>query len=383
MLAGAAMAVVSAFWVVRTENYEFLNMDDPTYVFGNPHVTAGFTVDGLKWAATNVRVGNNWHPATFVSLMADAELSDGTVGSMSKAMHRHNAILHGFCSALLFLVMMRFLGAGKGCPLPFVLTLCWALHPLRAECVCWVAERKELLCTACSLLTILLWTVRRGWATVLATAAYALAIMSKSVAVTLPMILIATDLMREADWRKCVRSRWWLWVLLFLFAGGASVFTLIAQAPAVAPNQDESPFAVKVANAFGAYAIHFSRVIAPVGLSFSRMYVNTVIWTAFIPGLALVGLMLWSAWRYLAGGRSPGSPAGAGFLAAAWIGAGLLPMCGLIRVGVEFNPDRYGHWVGAGLAVVTALLLGRMPVRPSRWIAAGLAGAAAVFAVLS
>lgn len=385
LLAAAAMAVVSAFWGLRTEGYEFMTMDDPDYVFNNDHVKAGFTAAGFGWAVSNVRRGNNWHPATWVSLMADAELSDGELEPMCAVMHRHNAVLHGFCAALLFILMLRLAGAAsgwRGFAIPFLLTLVWALHPLRAECVCWVAERKEILCTAYALLAILLWEVRKGWATALAVAAYALALCSKSVAVTVPAILVALDLMREPDFRRLVRARWGLYVLLLAFALGVSVFTLIAQAPAVTPNQDESTFAVKVANAFGAYAIHFSRVIAPVGLSFSRSYVDTVIWTAFIPGFALVGLMLWSAWRYLAGGRRHGVPSEAGFLAAAWIGVGLLPMCGLLRVGMEFNPDRYGHWVGAGLTVVAAMLLRRVPDRMGRWVAAGLAAATVVYAVL-
>lgn len=385
LIATAAMVLVAAFWIARTVDYEFLPVDDTSYVVYNNTVKAGLTAEGLRWALGNVRVGNNWHPATWVSLMADAELSDGGLESMSAVMHRHNAILHGFCTALLFLLMLQLLGARSGwrdAAIPLLLAVCWGLHPLRAECVCWVTERKELLCTAYALATLILWRMRRVWTTALAVVTYALALLSKSVAVTVPAILIAFDLMHETDPWRCVRRRWWLWASLFLLAGGASVFTLIAQAPMVTPNQRESTFAVKVANAFGAYAIHLSRVIAPVGLSFSRLYVNQIIWSAFLPGLVLVGLMFCSTWRYLFRGQRSTAPA-AGFLAAAWIGAGLLPMCGLLRVGVEFNPDRYGHWVGAGLAVVLALLCGKLTGRIRGLVAAAILAATSAFTISS
>src|SRR5437016_1062964 len=53
--------------------FDFINCDDPDYFAANPHVKAGLTLEGIKWAFTT-RFAANWHPLTWLSLMTDAQL---------------------------------------------------------------------------------------------------------------------------------------------------------------------------------------------------------------------------------------------------------------------------------------------------------------------
>ena len=379
-LAIAIGLAVAAFWLAKTENFEFIQLDDPDYVFRNEKVRSGISIDGLLWSFCNLEAGKNWHPLTWTSLMLDASISGSDIESLSRVMHGHNAILQGASAFLLFMLMLELLGQPRErrhIALSALLTLVWAIHPLRVECVCWVTERKELLCAAFSLCTILLWLRKGNRSRAAAVAAYALALLSKSVAVTVPVVLVALDILHDGDWRRTVHDKWKLWCLLFVMAGIASCFTLVAQTPAVKGNQEDVTFLVKLGNAVGAYAVHLTRGICPVRLYFYRRFINHVDWYMFVPGFIIVCTMLYATVRSFTDRARMWTYPAIGFLAAAWIGAGLLPMCGLIRVGIEMNPDRHGNWIGAGLVVILALLSAKIRHRAA-WVSAfGLLGALA------
>ena len=380
-LAVAVAVVVAAFWTVKTENYEFLHLDDPDFVLSNKMVKAGLSPKGLAWCFTNITENQYWHPLTWASLMTDASISDGSTESMSRVMHRHNALLQGLSAALLLLLMLQLLGnptRKTDVALSVLLTLVWALHPLRAESVCWVTERKELLGTVYSLAALILWLKDSAWAKAAAVLACAAALLSKSVAVTLPAVFVALDFLKYGDFLKTIRTRWKLWLPLFALSAATALLTLITQRPALEGNQEGVTFFVKCCNGIGAYAVHCTRAIYPVNLFAHRPFINYVNLNMFLLGLVLVGTIFYATWRYFADGMRRQSLAAIGFLAAAWIGAGLLPMCGVIRVGIEMDPDRFGHWIGTGFVVVLALLIARIPQQKVRMSVCALLAALTV-----
>lgn len=372
---------VAAFWTVKTENYEFLHLDDPDFVLSNQMVKAGLSPKGLAWCFTNIKENQYWHPLTWASLMADATISDGSAESMSRVMHRHNAFLQGLSAALLLLLMLQLLGnptRKTDVALSVLLTLVWALHPLRAESVCWVTERKELLGTVYSLAALILWLKDSAWAKATAVLACAAALLSKSVAVTLPAVFVALDFLKYGDFLKTIRTRWKLWLPLFALSAATALLTLITQRPALEGNQEGVTFFVKCCNGIGAYAVHCTRAIYPVNLFAHRPFINYVNLNMFLLGLVLVGTIFYATWRYFADGMRRQSLAAIGFLAAAWIGAGLLPMCGVIRVGIEMDPDRFGHWIGTGFVVILAMLIARIPQQKVRMAVCALLAALTV-----
>src|SRR6516162_5418900 len=71
-----ALAALTLLVYCPTFRYPFVNYDDPVYVAQNPHVEAGLTLDGVRWAFTTFDCGN-WHPLTWLSLQLDCQLYGG------------------------------------------------------------------------------------------------------------------------------------------------------------------------------------------------------------------------------------------------------------------------------------------------------------------
>ena len=69
--------------------FDFVNFDDPDYVFDNPHVRQGITLEGLRWAFTSVEAAN-WFPFTRLSHMLDVQL----FGLESGWHHLTNVLIH-------------------------------------------------------------------------------------------------------------------------------------------------------------------------------------------------------------------------------------------------------------------------------------------------
>ena len=114
------------------------------------------------------RVFGDWDPLTWISLMTDVTLFGVNPGMM----HLHSMALHGL-NALLLYALLVLLGhratrdQDQGDPaaqpswetllLAFVSAGLWAVHPLRAEAVAWISERKEVLCVFFALLSYLMY----------------------------------------------------------------------------------------------------------------------------------------------------------------------------------------------------------------------------------
>ena len=121
----------------QTVRHQFVNLDDGEYVSENPHFSRGATGDGLLWPLTQ-RHHHNWCPLTWWSYMLDYQLC----GLKPWGYHLTNVLLHAANAVLLFLVLRRM--TGRLWPSALAAAL-FAVHPLRAESVAWVAERKDVL----------------------------------------------------------------------------------------------------------------------------------------------------------------------------------------------------------------------------------------------
>src|SRR5437763_4670518 len=85
----------------RTARFDFVNLDDGPYVYGNDHVLGGLTASNVAWAFTTGWPAY-WHPLTLLSLMLDVQL----FGNKPGPMHIHNAVLHAINAALLFVALL-------------------------------------------------------------------------------------------------------------------------------------------------------------------------------------------------------------------------------------------------------------------------------------
>ena len=148
MVPGVCIFLAAIIWVVfgQTLGHEFVSFDDDLYVYDNPVVQKGLTWEGFRWALTYGQIGH-WHPLTWLSHMLDCQL----YGLQAGGHHLTNLLLHGAAAILLFLVLRRMTGFLWRSA--FVAAV-FAIHPLRAESVAWVAERKDVLSAFFFMLTI-------------------------------------------------------------------------------------------------------------------------------------------------------------------------------------------------------------------------------------
>src|SRR5438552_7127865 len=185
------LSLTAITWFVfgQTLRHDFVNFDDHVYVYENPQITQGLTVDGLIDAFTHTHA-RNWHPLTTISHMLDCQL----YGLQAGWHHFTNVLLHTVAVLLLFLVLNQMTGAFWQSA--FVASL-FAIHPLHVESVAWVSERKDVLSAVFFVLTLGAYVryVRKPSVGRYLTVAlfFALGLMSKPMLVTLPFVLLLLD----------------------------------------------------------------------------------------------------------------------------------------------------------------------------------------------
>ena len=183
-LAAAVLAVYSP-----VVGFDFVNLDDPLYVYENPHVRGGITPEGIRWAFMNLDA-NFWHPLTWLSHMLDWHL----FGPAASGHHATSLLLHIANTLLLFLALSRLTGRLRESAAVAAL---FALHPLHVESVAWISERKDVLSTFFFMLTLLAYpryvenrSAGRALAVVIP---YVLGLMAKPMLVTVPFVLLLLD----------------------------------------------------------------------------------------------------------------------------------------------------------------------------------------------
>ncbi len=337
----AFLAIITFVVFGQTLGYDFINYDDDDYVYENPVVQKGLTFHGFAWAFTSHY--SNWHPLTWLSHMLDCQL----YGLNSGDHHLTSVLLHAATAISLFLVLRRMTGALWRSA--FVAAL-FAIHPLHVESVAWVSERKDVLSGLFFMLT--LWAyVRYVRASkpliyyLLTMLFFALGLMSKPMLVTLPFVLLLLDYWPLNRWRAGNSKQLIIEKLpLFGLAAALCVVTLFAQREAMS----SLPLSIRIGNALVSYAVYLEQMFWPAGL------------IAFYPyarhGLELweiiVSLIFLSAVSALAIALRRKSPY---FLVGwLWYLGMLVPVIGILQVGLQAHADRYTYLPQIGLYIALA-----------------------------
>ncbi|HEY5998403.1 MAG TPA: tetratricopeptide repeat protein [bacterium] len=212
----------------RALTHGFLsNWDDTAYVVGNPAVR-GITLDHVRSAFTSLFVGN-YAPLQIVSYMLDYELWGLQAGGFILT----NLLCHAASAVLVYLLLARLHGGRAGA---LVGALVFALHPVQVESVAWVSQRKNVLAMLLFLAALHAYVryrerdaSRAGAWYAASLAAFILALLTKSVTVVLPLVLVALDFCfpTRAGWRRRVGDK----VPFCLAAAGIAVLALISQSP--------------------------------------------------------------------------------------------------------------------------------------------------------
>jgi tetratricopeptide (TPR) repeat protein len=355
-MVGICLGLPGVVWLIfgRTIGFDFLNYDDSYYVYQNPNISRGLTWPGLVRAFTHPLVGN-WHPLTSISLMLDAQWS----GLHAGGYHLVNVILHIAAVLLLFFVLRRMTGATWRSA--FVAAL-FAIHPLRAESVVWISERKDVLSALFFFLALLAYSRYASRPAVssylLVALAFGLGLLSKAMLVTFPFLLLLLDYwplgrarFAESKATAPESSRpgnsWLLLekVPLFLLAAAVSVATIFAQEPAM-KTAENWPLSWRVENAVVTIWVYLRQMVWPVHLAIFYPHPKGTI-ALWVVGLASVGLLGVTIAAFLTRKTHP-------YLITGWLWylGMLVPVIGLVQVGAQAHADRYTYLPQIGIYVM-------------------------------
>ncbi|HET7784869.1 MAG TPA: tetratricopeptide repeat protein [Myxococcales bacterium] len=363
MKAWMALALVAlvAFVYGPVAGHGFVAYDDPKYVYENAMVQKGLGLAGAAWAFTSFH-GSNWHPLTWLSHMLDVQI----FGMSPGAHHLVNAALHALDAVLLFAVLARLTGSRWRSALVAAL---FAAHPLHVESVAWIAERKDVLSAALFLCTLLAYerevrTCDRRWRIVTALA-FAAGLLAKPMLVTVPVVLVVLDFWPLSRLRT--PSELWLRIReklpLFALSAASCAVTIVAQDRGGALiGAGDLPLVARLANAVVAAALYLWRTVWPSHLAvfYPHRGLSLPGWQVAVAAAALAALTAIAVRQ-----RRDRPFLLAGF---AWYLVTLMPVIGIVQVGMQAMADRYTYIPLIGIFVAFAWSLPR--ARPA-WIAAG------------
>ncbi len=219
LLAGTIAALTFLVYLASLRN-GFVLWDDDRYIYENSHIQS-LDAAFFKWAFFGYYSGN-WHPLTWISHALDyAVWGLNPIGH-----HLTNTVLHALNTFLVVLLATRLITAWReraaaGGSSLFsddrnaliaggAAGLLFGLHPLHVESVAWASERKDLLCALFYLLGMMSYLqyarqwgdetalLKRPWPLLTghycaAAAFFCLALMSKPMAVSFPVVLLILD----------------------------------------------------------------------------------------------------------------------------------------------------------------------------------------------
>ncbi len=207
------VAAVTAAYLPTLRN-GFVNWDDDRYVVGNEALRSPAGL--LKiWSTLEMPDGFPNYPLVLTSYWIEYQ----AWGASPAGYHATSTGLHAANVGLVFALALM-LGAS-----PWVACTAAAmfgLHPMQAESVVWVAERKNLLSSFFALITMLAYLQYRRegrwpWYAA-ALLSFVLALLSKTAVAPLPLSLLWLDLGRDDGRRRASLAR----LLPFLVFGGVA-----------------------------------------------------------------------------------------------------------------------------------------------------------------
>ena len=388
ILASPARAAIAVFVLtflvfLPAVNCDFVNWDDNSYVYENPRVLQGLSADGLRYALTGT-LYHSWAPLTVLSYLVDVSL----FGIRPAGFHLTNVVLHAVTSGVLCVALCRMTGRVGASTAVAAL---FALHPLRVESVAWIAERKDVLSVLFLVLAMLAyeWYCRRPGVGRYALVFVALlaSLLSKATAVTLPGLLLLLDVwplgrlsvpgigvpVRGDGTASPYPGRSWQIVLLeklplVALSVGFAFFQIVASQRVLVAGESLPLVSRRLPNALYAFDWYLVKTIWPTDLHPAHTHFGVVhpVWLVALCG---VGVLATVAIAVLSARRSPAVTVG-----LAWFAAALVPVIGLVPVGIQSHSDRFAYipHIGLFIAIVWggAAILLRWTTRP--WLPAAV-----------
>jgi tetratricopeptide (TPR) repeat protein len=357
LIVAICAVLVGTAWFVfaQTLGHQFVTYDDPQYVYANPDVSAGVSLTGISWAFTHTIAGH-WHPLTTLSHMLDCQLF-----KLNPSGHHFTSVfLHSIAVVFLFLVLRQMTGSLWRSA--FVAAV-FAIHPLHVESVAWISERKDVLSAVFFMLTLAAYLryVRAPSVTayLLLLLVFALGLMSKSMLVTVPFLLLLLDYWplgritltsspKPTTREQATRSHWSIVgrlavekIPLLVLSALSSVVTFRS-----AGTIDQLPLTWRLGNAALSYVVYVWQMFWPTQLAPFYPHPNgqLPLWQIILATTLLITVSLLAVhWRkerpYI-------------FTGWFWYVGMLVPVIGLVQAGEQARADRYTYLSQIGLYVL-------------------------------
>ena len=351
--------------------YPLLDYDDFIYITRNQLVLRGFSLSSV-WKAFSSLHGDTaiYSPLLWVSWMLDVSLL-GASPSNPWPFHFGNVLLHALDAVLLYFILRRCRATP---PAAALLSLLWALHPLRVESVAWVTERKDTLSTLFAFLAILFYL--KAWergrpardekpppppsatfhfslftfhctkgCQCLALAAFGAGLLAKPMLVTLPFLFLLFDvfplrrLALDRSFSPAAALRLVLEKIPF-FALSTVVCVIAIQTQTI---QRGTSLLQRLALVPLHYAFYLAKTFFPVRLTPfpPPVYFS---WTVFVPVCLLFAVLVVSAWRC----RLSRPACLLGLLAFFGL---FVPVVGFFQFGINQVADRFSYLPAIGLSI--------------------------------
>ncbi len=356
-------SAVAALLYLQVLNHDYISLDDSGYTHENPVVADGITWKGLAWAFQGSYFAN-YHPLTWLSHMLDFSLFGDSPGWFAF----ENALLHALNAWLVAVLLAKLLQSRW---LGLVGGVIFAAHPAMVEAVAWISQRKTVLSTFWVLISMLLYlrameqvsAKARRQLLACSSVCFLLSLLSKSMYVTLPALLLLLELAEPTRFKQLhqkislsfLRKELVpLTLRLLPFAACSIVFACLtvwaqSQGGAVSTITMES-FPHRLVSAFFAYGEYLLKFFHPDNLSLfypykiPEFYPDHVLRCGFLIGVTAalygfrhrLGIQPVLGWMF--------------FLVS------LLPVSGLVQIGAHSHADRYLYGPVLGLILSTIVL---------------------------
>jgi len=351
------LAITFLTYYPALSNGFILNWDDGIYVIQNEHIQS-LSLDNLWWMFTAFYAAN-WHPLTWLSHAIDYAI----YGDVAWGHHLTSVIFHALNSLWVFLLSLVLIYIvekssfetfkfnaifnPKRVVVALLTAILFAIHPQHVESVAWIAERKDVLFFFFFIPSLLSYSIytqvqKKSWH-IASLVLFALSLLSKPMAITLPILLILFDVypLKQIDLNKIDYRKWIINKIPFLIiALAAGVFTLLAQSKAGGVVSVEAiELKIRLLNAAHSLLVYFEKWLLPLHLSpFYQLHIerfqsiqNNLVNLVTILATTVIVIYFWfksqKAWLI-------------GWL---FYVITLLPVLGLIQVGSQGMADRYAY----------------------------------------
>jgi Flp pilus assembly protein TadD len=336
-----------------------LNWDDSLYVLRNPAIR-GITWEHLKDVFTRFYVGN-YAPLHIISYMFDYTLW----GLNPRGFIFTNVFLHAANGLLFYFLLFR---VSRRRAIAFLGAFIFLCHPVQVESVAWISERKNVLAMFFFLVSFHAYLSYRnpgkGPASIffiVSVLMFPLAVLSKSVAIILPVVLFLYELCHlEGTGRK-----WWIVnkIPFLLIAAAATIIALKSQMP----GNEGGRISYAIEGPIGVFYTmltvlprYLKLLFWPVQLSavyMPPMKVRVdaaVAWSGLLAlGLVFLGIYLYRKKREY-------------FFWYALFFVGLIPVSQIVSIVTLMN-DRYLYFPMTGAAAFYAMIAHSSATAPGRW----------------